>query len=64
MVEIVGRSETLEKASEDLIEAAKTGGSDDNITCLLIRMVEQSRAERMLDALLPGRSRHKWQDSV
>lgn len=64
IVEVVGRSDSLEKASEDLIGQAKAGGSDDNITCLLIRAVEQSRAERMLDALLPGRSRHKWQDSA
>ena len=64
MVDVVSRSETLEKACEGLIEQAKAAGSDDNITCLLLRMVEQSRTERMLDALLPGRSRHKWQDSV
>lgn len=64
MLEIVSRSEVLEKACEDLIQNAKNAGSDDNITCLLIRMVEQSRSGRMLDALLPGRSRHKWQDSA
>lgn len=64
MLEIVSRSEVLEKACEDLIQNAKSAGSDDNITCLLIRMVEQSRSGRMLDALLPGRSRHKWQDSA
>jgi len=38
MAEAVNQ-ESLEQACTDLIEAAKTGGSDDNITCLLIRAV-------------------------
>jgi serine/threonine protein phosphatase PrpC len=42
---IVGKS--LEEACDALIEAAKSGGSDDNITCLLIRAVWQSWSGRM-----------------
>jgi len=34
--------ESLEKACGDLIEGAKAGGSDDNITCLLIRATPSS----------------------
>jgi protein phosphatase len=42
---IVGKS--LEEACDALIEAAKKGGSDDNITCLLIRAVWQSWGGRI-----------------
>jgi serine/threonine protein phosphatase PrpC len=63
MMELIGQAETLEKACEQLIEAAKTSGSDDNITCVLVRTVAQSRKERILDALIPGRSRRHWQSA-
>ena len=55
IVERVGRAATLEQACEDLIQAAKDGGSDDNITCVLVRAVEQSWRERMADRLSPGK---------
>jgi len=42
---ITGKS--VEDACDALIEAAKAGGSDDNITCLLIRAVWQSWSGRM-----------------
>jgi len=41
MTEAVNQ-ESLEQACGDLIEAAKAGGSDDNITCLLIRATPSS----------------------
>jgi serine/threonine protein phosphatase PrpC len=43
--------ESLEKACADLIEAAKTGGSDDNITCLLIRALHPSWKDRFFGRL-------------
>jgi len=43
--------DSLEQACTDLIEAAKTGGSDDNITCLLIRAVHPSWKDRFLGRL-------------
>jgi serine/threonine protein phosphatase PrpC len=43
--------ESLEQACADLIEAAKTGHSDDNITCLLIRAVHPSWKDRFLGRL-------------
>jgi len=55
MLERIGRAATLEQACDDLIKAAKDGGSDDNITCLLVRAVEQSWRERMVDRLNPGK---------
>jgi serine/threonine protein phosphatase PrpC len=45
MAEAVNQ-ESLEQACADLIEAAKSGGSDDNITCLLIRAVDPSWKDR------------------
>jgi len=50
MAEAVGL-DSLEQACTDLIEAAKTGGSDDNITCLLIRAVHPSWKDRFLGRL-------------
>jgi serine/threonine protein phosphatase PrpC len=64
IVEIVSRADSLEKVCDELIEAAKSAGSDDNITCMLLRVAEQSRGRRILEALLPVRNRHRWQDSV
>jgi serine/threonine protein phosphatase PrpC len=42
---------SLEKACTDLIEAAKAGGSDDNITCLLIQATPPSWKDRFLGRL-------------
>lgn len=47
MLELIGRSKHLEDACSALIEAAKSGGSDDNITCVLIRAVEQTWGGRL-----------------
>jgi protein phosphatase len=43
--------ESLDKACADLIEAAKGGGSDDNITCLLLRAVHSSWKDRLFGRL-------------
>ena len=51
IVAAVRRAPSLEKACEELIELAKAGGSDDNITCLLLRSVEQSWHERVVGRL-------------
>jgi serine/threonine protein phosphatase PrpC len=47
MLELIGRVENLDEACLGLIEAAKGGGSDDNITCVLIHAVEQSWGGRL-----------------
>lgn len=64
ILERVGRAATLEQACEDLIQAAKDGGSDDNITCLLVRATEQSWRERMVNRLNPGARGDGWQRST
>ncbi len=43
--------ESLDKGCSDLIEAAKAGGSDDNITCLLIRATPPSWKDRLFGRL-------------
>jgi serine/threonine protein phosphatase PrpC len=64
MVEVLGRASTLEQACEELIAAAKNGGSDDNITCLLLRALEQSWGERLRDRLTPGKGSNSQQRST
>lgn len=61
MIEIIEGAESLDAACEQLIETAKTLGSDDNITCILIRAVAESRATRILHALLPSRAHRRSQ---
>ena len=45
-----------ELACDDLIQAAKTGASNDNITCLVLSATAPSWSERMLGRFRPGRS--------
>jgi serine/threonine protein phosphatase PrpC len=55
MLDVIVKKENLDDACAGLIEAAKAGGSDDNITCLLIRAVEQSWGGRLFGRIA-GRS--------
>jgi protein phosphatase len=59
---ILERSRSLDAACEDLIQAAKEKGGDDNITCLLLRVVEESWYRRLLHSLLGGGP--SWQNST
>jgi protein phosphatase len=45
------KQDSLEQVCADLIEAAKSGGSDDNITCLLIRATHPSWKDRVFGRL-------------
>lgn len=63
ILEIVTSADSLEQACEQLIEEGKTSGSDDNLTCLLLRANRQSPVGKMLNSLL-GRSKHHWQNSI
>jgi serine/threonine protein phosphatase PrpC len=51
MVEVIGRNAALEQSCEELIQTAKGAGSDDNITCLLLRAVEQTWQGRLFGRL-------------
>jgi serine/threonine protein phosphatase PrpC len=46
-----------ELACDDLIQAAKTGASNDNITCLVLSATTPSWSERMLGRFRPGHSK-------
>ena len=58
MLGIVLEAPTIDQAIQDLIDAAKAHGGDDNITCVMLRVVEQPWYKRFL----PG-GRPKWQNS-
>jgi serine/threonine protein phosphatase PrpC len=58
---IITEAPTLEQGCADLIDAAKAHGGDDNITCILLKMVEQPWYSRFWKWLFPGGS--KWQNS-
>jgi serine/threonine protein phosphatase PrpC len=60
--ELLLASASPEGACEDLIQAAKAAGSNDNITCLVLRADEPSWSDRVLGRLKPGRS--KSQQSI
>ena len=64
MLEVVSGADSLNQACDELIEAAKSAGSDDNITCLLLRAAEQSWGERLIGRLTPGRGNHTQQSST
>ncbi len=59
LLQIVQSAPTLEKAVDDLIQAAKDDGGDDNITCILVRLVKQP----WWRSIFPG-GVHKWQNSL
>jgi|SRR5579872_2166222 len=59
---IVGSSPDLAGACDALIQAAKTAGGDDNITCLLLKAVERPWYKNIFHRWLPGGPR--WQNSI
>ncbi|PYX95674.1 MAG: Stp1/IreP family PP2C-type Ser/Thr phosphatase [Acidobacteria bacterium] len=61
ILETIRSTENLDEACAKLIEAAKSGGSDDNITCLLVRAREQDQSwgGRLRNLISPANnSRH------
>jgi protein phosphatase len=52
--DILENSSSLAVACEDLIKAAKEKGGDDNITCLLLRVVDEPWYRRLFNFLLSG----------
>ena len=55
--EVLRAEESPEDACKDLIQAAKDAGSNDNITCLIVKAAEPSWSDRMLGRLKPGRAK-------
>ena len=56
MLEVIRSTDDLNDACEKLIQAAKDGNSDDNITCVLVRAREQAQSwgGRLKNLISPG----------
>ncbi|HXZ80729.1 MAG TPA: SpoIIE family protein phosphatase, partial [Terriglobales bacterium] len=61
ILETVMSASDLQKACDRLVDAARDGGGEDNITCLLLRFEEQPWYKKWLDAASGGSP--KWQNS-
>lgn len=62
ILKIMNGSQRLEDACNNLIQAAKERGGDDNITCLLLRIVERPWYKNLLRKIVPGGP--EWQNSI
>jgi protein phosphatase len=58
----VTTADSLQQACSALVDTAKLRGGDDNITCLLLRIVEQPWYKNFLSKLFPGGG--EWQNSI
>ncbi len=58
MLGIVMEAPTIDQACQDLIDAAKAHGGDDNITCVILRVVDRPWYKRIFRG-----GRPKWQRS-
>ncbi len=59
---IVETSHDLEQACSQLVNSAKDRGGDDNITCLLVRIVDRPWYRNILSKLFSGGP--QWQNSI
>ena len=62
ILEIVMRAGDLERACGDLVDTAKQRGGDDNITCLLVRIVDRPWYSNLVNKLFHGGP--QWQNSI
>lgn len=62
ILEVINSSPDLDSACSKLIQAAKERGGDDNITCLLLRIVERPWYKNLLRKFVPGGP--QWQNSI
>jgi PPM family protein phosphatase len=62
ILSLVTSSRSLDQACSALVQAAKDRGGDDNITCLLLRIVERPWYKNLLGRLFPGGP--QWQNSI
>ncbi|HZS27623.1 MAG TPA: Stp1/IreP family PP2C-type Ser/Thr phosphatase, partial [Candidatus Angelobacter sp.] len=62
ILEIVQRAADLEQACTQLVEIAKQRGGDDNITCLLVRIVDRPWYRNIVSKLFYGGP--QWQNSI
>lgn len=62
ILEIIEESPSLEAACNELIRTAKDRGGQDNVTCLLLRMVERPWYKQVVNSLFSGGP--QWQNSI
>ncbi|HKD80081.1 MAG TPA: Stp1/IreP family PP2C-type Ser/Thr phosphatase [Candidatus Angelobacter sp.] len=62
ILEIVQRAISLERACAELVETAKERGGDDNITCLLVRILDRPWYSNIFNKLFHGGP--QWQNSI
>ena len=62
IVKIVSSAATLEEACDALIQAARRRGGDDNITCLMVKIVEQPWYISIFQRWFSGGP--QWQNSI
>jgi len=62
MAEVVTNTVDLQQACNVLIEAAKDGGGEDNVTCLLLRFTVQPWYKKLWN--MPFGGGPKWQNSI
>jgi protein phosphatase len=62
ILEIVTSASSLEQACNALIQAAKDRRGEDNITCLLLRIVERPWYKNVLTKWFSGGP--QWQNSI
>ncbi|HZE81973.1 MAG TPA: Stp1/IreP family PP2C-type Ser/Thr phosphatase [Candidatus Polarisedimenticolia bacterium] len=62
ILKIVLQPRGLEKACGELVKAARDRGGDDNITCLLVRIVDRPWYQSILNKLFFGGP--QWQNSI
>ena len=62
ILKIVQQSRGLEKVCGELVKAARDRGGDDNITCLLVRIVDRPWYQSILNKLFFGGP--QWQNSI
>jgi protein phosphatase len=62
ILEIVQGPESLEQVCSQLVQTAKDRGGDDNITCLLVRIVDRPWYRNVLNKLFFGGQ--QWQNSM
>jgi serine/threonine protein phosphatase PrpC len=62
ILHIVLDTGNLEQACNRLVETAKDRGGDDNITCLLVRIVDRPWYQSVLNKLFFGGQ--QWQNSM
>jgi serine/threonine protein phosphatase PrpC len=60
MLQFITAAPSLEQACDKLIQTAKSRGGDDNITCLLLKIVERPWYKEIFQRFSGGR---KWQNS-